>query len=377
MGSEIIQCWKVRSSTTAGAEVETNQGRNWSCGKWYCFKIINKTLFHLHSICAWQISRSGRIIPEKEYRLNAIRKDHQRHVRECLADAIFRKVLDMEVRPCWARVSLPRCFSQQLAPAGLFPSAPMLPWNALSCWEKGESLCRTSPLTVKPGYCESRHCPAFLTASQQLSDCEMAFTGLVCLKNPDKNKPVWTYIHCLSTKFGHLPVGYQEWSWFLRLHQLYQSSVVPLAVWIYAGEMQIDSTHSSFVTGPMREWPGRGHGTCRTEARGLAHADISRCPVMGFLFLLHCQRHHQRDKKKKLDSSGRRDRRKPDEVRLEHCWWDLAALPVLSNNLEPVIHWDKSSVSDMVKYKKQASRGWSCPSYISFVQKFRSFHLCI
>lgn len=47
MGSEIIQCWKVRSSTTAGAEVETNQGRNWSCGKWYCFKIINKTLFHL------------------------------------------------------------------------------------------------------------------------------------------------------------------------------------------------------------------------------------------------------------------------------------------------------------------------------------------
>lgn len=100
MGSEIIQCWKVRSSTTAGAEVETNQGRNWSCGKWYCFKIINKTLFHLHSICAWQISRSGRIIPEKEYRLNAIRKDHQRHVRECLADAIFRKVLDMEVRPC-------------------------------------------------------------------------------------------------------------------------------------------------------------------------------------------------------------------------------------------------------------------------------------
>ncbi|NXD26553.1 ERIC3 protein, partial [Spelaeornis formosus] len=42
------------------------------------------------------ISRSGRIIPEKEYRLNAMRRDHQRHVQECLADAIFRKVLDME-----------------------------------------------------------------------------------------------------------------------------------------------------------------------------------------------------------------------------------------------------------------------------------------
>ncbi|NWT17453.1 ERIC3 protein, partial [Vireo altiloquus] len=42
------------------------------------------------------ISRSGRIIPEKEYRLNAMRKDHQRHVQECLSDAVFRKVLDME-----------------------------------------------------------------------------------------------------------------------------------------------------------------------------------------------------------------------------------------------------------------------------------------
>ncbi|XP_038000907.1 glutamate-rich protein 3 isoform X3 [Motacilla alba alba] len=42
------------------------------------------------------ISRSGRIIPEKEYRLNAIRRNHQRHVQECLADAIYHKVLDME-----------------------------------------------------------------------------------------------------------------------------------------------------------------------------------------------------------------------------------------------------------------------------------------
>nr|XP_030134846.3 glutamate-rich protein 3 isoform X3 [Taeniopygia guttata] len=45
------------------------------------------------------ISRSGRIIPEKEYRLNAMRRDHQRYVRECLADALFHKVLDTEHRP--------------------------------------------------------------------------------------------------------------------------------------------------------------------------------------------------------------------------------------------------------------------------------------
>ncbi|NXA80096.1 ERIC3 protein, partial [Thryothorus ludovicianus] len=42
------------------------------------------------------ISRSGRIIPEKEYRLNALRRDRQRSVRDCLADAVFHKVLDME-----------------------------------------------------------------------------------------------------------------------------------------------------------------------------------------------------------------------------------------------------------------------------------------
>ncbi|NWV76686.1 ERIC3 protein, partial [Dasyornis broadbenti] len=42
------------------------------------------------------ISRSGRIIPEKEYHLNAMRRDHQRYVQECLARAIFHKVLDME-----------------------------------------------------------------------------------------------------------------------------------------------------------------------------------------------------------------------------------------------------------------------------------------
>ncbi|XP_039339149.1 glutamate-rich protein 3 isoform X7 [Mauremys reevesii] len=49
------------------------------------------------------ISRSGRIISEKEYRLNAMRKDHQRYVRECLAQAIFHKVLDMEAFLHWQR----------------------------------------------------------------------------------------------------------------------------------------------------------------------------------------------------------------------------------------------------------------------------------
>ncbi|XP_025057613.1 glutamate-rich protein 3 isoform X2 [Alligator sinensis] len=49
---------------------------------------------HLHR--SGLISRSGRIISEKEYRLNVMRKDHQKYVREGLAQAIFRRVLDME-----------------------------------------------------------------------------------------------------------------------------------------------------------------------------------------------------------------------------------------------------------------------------------------
>ncbi|NXO41446.1 ERIC3 protein, partial [Locustella ochotensis] len=42
------------------------------------------------------ISRSGRIIPEKEYRLNAMRRDQQKQVLKCLADAISHKIIDME-----------------------------------------------------------------------------------------------------------------------------------------------------------------------------------------------------------------------------------------------------------------------------------------
>ncbi|MGH0147830.1 UNVERIFIED_CONTAM: hypothetical protein FKN15_048050 [Acipenser sinensis] len=43
------------------------------------------------------ITRHGRIVPDKEYRHNIMRRDHQKYVRECLAQAIFHKVLDMEV----------------------------------------------------------------------------------------------------------------------------------------------------------------------------------------------------------------------------------------------------------------------------------------
>ncbi|XP_051965112.1 glutamate-rich protein 3-like [Xyrauchen texanus] len=42
------------------------------------------------------ITRSGQIVPDKEYKHKLIQRAHQRHVRECLAQAIFHKVLDME-----------------------------------------------------------------------------------------------------------------------------------------------------------------------------------------------------------------------------------------------------------------------------------------
>ncbi|NXO28881.1 ERIC3 protein, partial [Cisticola juncidis] len=44
------------------------------------------------------ISRSGRIIPEREFRLHAMRREHRRQALECLASAISHKILDMEVR---------------------------------------------------------------------------------------------------------------------------------------------------------------------------------------------------------------------------------------------------------------------------------------
>ncbi|KAJ8406304.1 hypothetical protein AAFF_G00305350 [Aldrovandia affinis] len=57
---------------------------------------FNNTRIRRHLRRAGLITRSGSIVPDKEYRHKLIRKDHQRHVRECLTQAIFHKVLDIE-----------------------------------------------------------------------------------------------------------------------------------------------------------------------------------------------------------------------------------------------------------------------------------------
>lgn len=80
----------------------------------------------------------------------------------------------------------------------------------------------------------------------------MIFTGLVCLKKilieTDQFERV--YIYCLSTKYGHIPVWGASGM---------ECSVVPLAVRIYAGKMQMDSNLSSFITG-LSEGSGQGEG---------------------------------------------------------------------------------------------------------------------
>ncbi|KAJ8276942.1 hypothetical protein GJAV_G00069630 [Gymnothorax javanicus] len=57
---------------------------------------FSNTRIRRHLRRAGLITRSGRIVSDKEYRLKLVRRDHQRHVRECLAQAIFHKVLNME-----------------------------------------------------------------------------------------------------------------------------------------------------------------------------------------------------------------------------------------------------------------------------------------
>ncbi|XP_036378615.1 glutamate-rich protein 3 [Megalops cyprinoides] len=57
---------------------------------------FNNTRIRRHLQRAGLITRSGRIVPDKEYRLKMIHQDHQRHMRECLAHAVFQKVIDME-----------------------------------------------------------------------------------------------------------------------------------------------------------------------------------------------------------------------------------------------------------------------------------------
>uniref|UniRef100_A0AAV2KUY2 Uncharacterized protein n=1 Tax=Knipowitschia caucasica TaxID=637954 RepID=A0AAV2KUY2_KNICA len=57
---------------------------------------FSNTRIRRHLQRAGLITRSGRIVPDKEYRQKLIQRAHQRHVRECLAQAIFHKVLEME-----------------------------------------------------------------------------------------------------------------------------------------------------------------------------------------------------------------------------------------------------------------------------------------
>ncbi|XP_074689257.1 glutamate-rich protein 3 [Strix aluco] len=57
---------------------------------------FNNTRIRQHLQRSGLISRSGRIILEKEYRLNTLREEHLRYVRECLAGTVFDKALDIQ-----------------------------------------------------------------------------------------------------------------------------------------------------------------------------------------------------------------------------------------------------------------------------------------
>ncbi|KAJ8357552.1 hypothetical protein SKAU_G00203460 [Synaphobranchus kaupii] len=57
---------------------------------------FNNTRIRRHLHRAGLITKSGSIVPEKEYRQKLMRRDHQRYIRECLTQAIFHKVLDIE-----------------------------------------------------------------------------------------------------------------------------------------------------------------------------------------------------------------------------------------------------------------------------------------
>ncbi|XP_043984637.1 glutamate-rich protein 3 [Gambusia affinis] len=57
---------------------------------------FSSTRIRKHLLKAGLITRSGRIVPEKDYKLKLIQTANQNHVRECLAQAIFQKVLERE-----------------------------------------------------------------------------------------------------------------------------------------------------------------------------------------------------------------------------------------------------------------------------------------
>ncbi|KAL1772698.1 hypothetical protein HispidOSU_030415 [Sigmodon hispidus] len=57
---------------------------------------FNNARIRRHLLRSGLITRSGRILSEKEYKVNTMKRDHEKSIRECLAQAIFHKVLDME-----------------------------------------------------------------------------------------------------------------------------------------------------------------------------------------------------------------------------------------------------------------------------------------
>ena len=58
-----------------------------------------------------QVTKGGKIIDEKTYRLNMAKKEHQKHVRDLLATAIVHKTLDLEVRICISSIIISSTFT--------------------------------------------------------------------------------------------------------------------------------------------------------------------------------------------------------------------------------------------------------------------------
>ena len=49
------------------------------------------------SLCfVCQVSRRGNIVSENQYRVNMARREHKKHVKDLLAQAIVHKTLDLE-----------------------------------------------------------------------------------------------------------------------------------------------------------------------------------------------------------------------------------------------------------------------------------------
>uniref|UniRef100_H2ZDC4 Uncharacterized protein n=1 Tax=Ciona savignyi TaxID=51511 RepID=H2ZDC4_CIOSA len=57
---------------------------------------FNNSRMRKHLIKSGLVTRRGQIVSEKVFRLNNARKEHQRHVRDLLAQSIVHKALDME-----------------------------------------------------------------------------------------------------------------------------------------------------------------------------------------------------------------------------------------------------------------------------------------